>query len=369
MIDEKTFTKEWIDEVSNTYKHGKKRSDPELIEKVTKALHLLESLTLTSLDFIFKGGTSLLLLLNEMHRFSIDIDIIVPKGKDIVNVEAALNQVALNSPIFTRYEEQIRTNSKKLTKSHYKVYYNSVLDGTEKYVLLDILFERNNYREIIEKNINCRFIKYNPPERLVRMPSINCILGDKLSAFAPNTTGIPYKKDKELEIIKQLFDVANLFDLMSDIEMVRDTFEIIAGQELEYRGMRQLTYEDVLSDVFNTARIIGARGKIDNLTYLQLETGIKSIKNYVFSENYIAESAVKSASKAAYLSLLLKHGINDIKRYDKKMDLKSIKINSPDFKYLKPIIKYEPEAYFYWCKCLEIIEEKSNTLTGLGAID
>ncbi|MBU4293571.1 MAG: nucleotidyl transferase AbiEii/AbiGii toxin family protein [Actinobacteria bacterium] len=81
MIEETTFTKDWINQISNEYKKSKKRADPALIEKATKALHLLESLTLTDLQFIFKGGTALLLLLDEMHRFSIDIDIIIEKIK------------------------------------------------------------------------------------------------------------------------------------------------------------------------------------------------------------------------------------------------------------------------------------------------
>lgn len=41
------------------------------------ALYLLERLKLTGLDFIFKGGTSLVLLLENPSRFSVDIDIIV----------------------------------------------------------------------------------------------------------------------------------------------------------------------------------------------------------------------------------------------------------------------------------------------------
>ena len=40
----------------------------------------------------------------------------------------------------------------------------------------------------------------------VNLPDKNCILGDKLTAFAPHTTGIPTGEDKELEIKKQLFD-------------------------------------------------------------------------------------------------------------------------------------------------------------------
>ncbi|MBK7097825.1 MAG: hypothetical protein IPH58_05105 [Sphingobacteriales bacterium] len=46
-------------------------------------------------------------------------------------------------------------------------------------------------------------------------------MGDKLTAFAPNTTGIPYfKKDDSMsmEIIKQLYDIGNLFDAVTDIE-------------------------------------------------------------------------------------------------------------------------------------------------------
>lgn len=48
--------------------------------------------------------------------------------------------------------------------------------------------------------------------KIVTMPSVDCILGDKLTAFAPHTTGIPYNIDKELEIIKQMYDISCLFD-------------------------------------------------------------------------------------------------------------------------------------------------------------
>ena len=83
------------------------------------------------------------------------------------------------------------------------------------------------------------------------VPSINCILGDKLTAYAPNTTGIPYGVGKDLEIIKQLFDVSKLFDLYDNINIVRDTFKIIAEKELAYRGLESLSIDDVLDDIFN----------------------------------------------------------------------------------------------------------------------
>ena len=359
MIHKNTFTKEWIEKKSTDYKRGRRKADPTLIEKVTKALHLLENLAQSELEFIFKGGTSLLLLLNEMHRFSIDIDIIIEEEKNEVNMEKILSLIVEKNEIFTHFEENIRSGNHEVPKAHYKLFYISSLDGAESYILLDILFEKSYYVDIIKENIECKFIEYMEPEIYVNMPSADSILGDKLTAYAPNTTGIPYGKDKELEIIKQLFDVANLFDIMENIETVSQTFKLMAQQELIYRGLdKECTYTDVLDDVFETSRIISERGRIEKDIFGYLQTGVNRIKDYIFSKNYILESAVNSASKAAYLSLLIKYDLTDVERYDKKIDLKQLIIKNPNFKKFKSIMKFDPEAYFYWYKSIEILSEE-----------
>ena len=73
MIKESTYHPEWIFEFKQ--KLGRKY-DPKLIEKVIYALILLEQLKINGLEFIFKGGTALLLATKKPKRFSIDIDII-----------------------------------------------------------------------------------------------------------------------------------------------------------------------------------------------------------------------------------------------------------------------------------------------------
>lgn len=359
MIHKNTFTKEWIQKKSADYRRGRRNADPTLIEKVINALHLLEGLAQTDLEFIFKGGTSLLLLLNEMHRFSIDIDIIIEEEKEAVDMVKILSLVVEESEVFTYFEEDIRRGNHEIPKAHYKVFYISSLDGTESYILLDILFEKSHYVDVIQKNIDCQFIEYNEPEIYVNMPSADCILGDKLTAYAPNTTGIPYGKGKELEIIKQLFDVANLFDIMENVETVSETFKMMAQQELLYRGKdKEFTYEDVLDDIFETSRIISERGRIEKGIFGYLQTGVNRIRAYIFSKNYILESAVNSASKAAYLSLLIKHDLTDFERYDKKIDLQRLVITNTEFKTFKSIVKFDPEAYFYWYKSIEIISKQ-----------
>ncbi len=359
MIHETTHTKAWILKKSNEFVRGKKKADPTLIEKVTKALHLLEELAKTDLKFIFKGGTSLLLLLNKMHRFSIDLDIIVEVKKQDLDLEAVLFKIVEGSDIFTHFEEDVRQGINEVPKAHYKVFYTSTLDGAENYILLDILYEKSPYVKVIEKNIDCSFIKYTDPAVQVTMPSVDCILGDKLTAYAPNTTGIPYGKNKEMEIIKQLFDVGNLFDEMKDVEAVSNTFRQMAQQELVYRERdHELTYENVLDDIFETSRILSERGRIEKAIFSQLQTGVNRIKDYIFSKNYIVESAVNSASKAAYLSLLLKYEITNIKRFDPKKNLRETVIEYPGYRQFKTIMKFDPEAYFYWYECIELLSLK-----------
>lgn len=73
MIDKRSFKKEHIDEIKELYP----TLDQALIERCIFALGLLEALIHVGLPFVFKGGTSLMLLLKNPYRLSTDIDIIV----------------------------------------------------------------------------------------------------------------------------------------------------------------------------------------------------------------------------------------------------------------------------------------------------
>lgn len=163
------------------------------------------------------------------------------------------------------------------------------------------------------------------------MPGIYCILGDILTEFTPNTTGI---------------------------------LKLMAQQELKYRKLdKELTYYDVLDDIFLTSRIVGERGGIHRTVFELLQTGVRTIRDYIFSKNFIVETAVNSASKAAYLSLLIKHNISEVERFDKDINLNLLEIRVPEYKKFKSIKKFDPEAYFYWYKCIEIIEQEVSGAT------
>ena len=139
MIKAESYTEEWITKIAKQYK-----SDPILVEKVVYALALLENLAKSELDFIFKGGTALMLLLKEPKRFSIDIDIIVPKKpKDLQQIFDKL----IESSVFTKVQVDERKSKSSIDKAHYKFFYDAKTKslGSEQYILLDILYEKSHY--------------------------------------------------------------------------------------------------------------------------------------------------------------------------------------------------------------------------------
>ena len=99
MIKDQCFTEEWLDQFKKQRDH--KRIDNIILGKMVYALHLLERLKSNGFDFVFKGGTSLLLLLEEGNRFSIDIDVISKTNRE--ELEEILKKV-IDSSHFTEWK-------------------------------------------------------------------------------------------------------------------------------------------------------------------------------------------------------------------------------------------------------------------------
>ena len=183
MINQKAITVDWLSEVSKKHQN----IDKILTEKTVRALLLLEGLAKQNLDFVFKGGTALMLHFNSTKRLSLDIDIILPQETE--NFETILENVA-ESQGFLRKELQLRTTLSKINKEHYKFFFTPLhkTNKKEEYVLLDVLYEKVYYKQLISIPIESAFIPMINNPLSVKVPSLNDILGDKLTAFAPNTT-------------------------------------------------------------------------------------------------------------------------------------------------------------------------------------
>lgn len=207
MIDKRIYEHDYIRELQQKY-----RSDPSLIERALYAFGLLEAIQKVGMPFCFKGGTSLMLILDNPVRLSTDIDILVKPG---TNIDSYIENAGQIFP-FLNKKEDFREGKNGIIKRHFKFTYFSPLRKSEFYILLDVVFSHLPYAKTIRKEIRNELLLTEGENLTVEIPAADCILGDKLTAFAPHTTGVLLGIGKELEIAKQLFDTATLYDYLTD---------------------------------------------------------------------------------------------------------------------------------------------------------
>lgn len=353
MIHPDSRTIAWIEQVAQE-NHAREKV---LIEKAIRAFSLLEALVRSGCPLLFKGGTSLMLHLNSAKRLSIDVDIICPPGTPIEDYlekyskEYGFGEVKLVERI------SITDVPKKHAKFFYQVAYPSGVSQDK--ILLDVLFEENHYNKVVSLPIEGRFIKTMGDPVKVNLPSYEDLLGDKLTAFAPHTTGIPFfkgEKNCSMEISKQLYDISSLFDLTNDLSITADTFRKFASIELQYRKMESSDIQPVLDDIFQTALCISLRGQNNPNEFKLLQDGISRVRGFIHSELYNIDSAIINAAKAAYLSKLIEKGINDVEHYDisKNVDLANASVKASIPTKLNKLKKTNPEAFYYWMKTSEL---------------
>jgi hypothetical protein len=356
LINSKCFSREWIISKSKEFS-----GDPILIEKTIRAFALLGCINQFEENFIFKGGTSLLLHLPKIKRLSIDIDIIY--GDNIEIFISKLSNIPKSSN-FIRFDENVRGHRGLPNRKHFKFYYNSVISGKEESILLDIVLEDPNYIPFVEtKPIKTDLFEVNS-ELLVKLPSIEGLLGDKLTAFAPGTTGVPFvTKNGNLmvmQVIKHLYDLGELFDISSEFKNIQIAYDATFEKESEYRGAiftKEQALQDTIATCLNLLQIRIKGFKRNQITD-HLDEGIKRISSHLLDDNFNVDSKAKiTASKVLYIASSIKNGnaINfntDKYSEDKFSILEEITLPKPyeRLNRLKPIL---PEAFYYIWKAVE----------------
>ncbi|MDO4809181.1 MAG: nucleotidyl transferase AbiEii/AbiGii toxin family protein [Eubacteriales bacterium] len=327
-------------------------ADPSILERTVYAFGLLEAIRSVNMLFVFKGGTSLLVLLNEPRRLSTDIDIIVDRGTD---VDGYIEKAGRIFP-FVSVEEHKRKGANDIEKRHFRFHFLSPRTGKEINVLLDVVFEDNPYLKVTERSIRSDLLLNEGEDLKVNLPDINCILGDKLTAFAPHTTGIPFGADKELEIIKQLFDCWTLLQEMDDYNTVAAVYDKVSRIELGYRGLES-TPADCLKDTIDSCICIMGRGGIRSEEYTYFSSGISAIQGHIFAGRINGENAGVYASEVMYLAANLLTGQEEYERITNPDDYRNVQLKLKGIKKISSIRNTNPLAYAYMVKALQLLNE------------
>ena len=275
MIRSHCFQRAWIDSKRTELAVA----DAVLLEKCIHALQLLGLLAGSPLEFVFKGGTSMLMLLERLRRLSIDIDIATeaPEATDL----AFLQNLTRDTP-FTRVEPDDRGDNRLPRRSHFKFYYPSVYSQRDDYVMLDVLQEGNLYPAVQRKTIRTAFIE-TERDIEVTTPTVDTLLADKLTAFAPNTVGVRLTPDSNMQVIKQVVDVGELFTQAADLPQIRQTYAAICAAEIGYRD-GGLTQAAALDDTVESARLISElllRGASRDPKCQLFHTGLSKMANHL----------------------------------------------------------------------------------------
>ena len=347
MISKKCFTEEWILEVK-----GNERSDQSIIEKQIYALHLLEELNIEFSYFIFKGGTALSLISDTFPRFSVDIDILVePRRKEFFTIKN-LDKIISHSE-FKSVEENYRQPKHNIDKQHFEFYYDGVY-GENLYILLDVVYAKSNYSDISLLEVKNRLIDIEGIISKVQVPSIHDLLSDKLCAFAPSTIGKKLGDGRDVEVIKQMYDVAYLFDHYPLNPTFHSIYKAIASQEIENRNLI-ITYKETAVDTILTSLNIITEGKIEKKQYPLLRSAIRRFGSFVRDYSFNVEKAKLCAINNLYAALLvLTEGsikFDDIVKQDKDY--------SPEYRIFIPTKRWlrltNPDKYDLFDNCLKVM--------------
>ncbi len=228
-----------------------------LAEEAVHCLELVAELVEAGLQFQFKGGNSLLLILPEPKRFSIDVDIATGASRE--QIEETLDAIVKRFRVFKRWEKRQHKTKPWLPIASYYLYFDSAIKGgTETSIMLDAQLRRTPYKTE-KKKIVCG--KLYESATLVELPFPSSIIGDKLLTLGPNTLGIPVGKGKEAQRLKHVFDVSRLLAAGPPLSEIRESFHVCLHheneiQERERSAVKAFTAAEVINDTIAFCRSV-----------------------------------------------------------------------------------------------------------------
>jgi hypothetical protein len=248
--DSQFFTREHIE------KH-RFNAPATLAEEAVHCLELVAELVEAGLSFQFKGGNSLLLILPEPKRFSIDVDIATDASRE--QIEHCLDAIVQQFQVFKRWEKRQHKTKPWLPIASYYLYFGSVInEGTETSIMLDAQLRRSPYKTG-KKKIECG--KLYKSATLVELPLPSSIIGDKLLTLGPNTLGIPVGKGKEAQRLKHVFDVSRLLAVQPLLSEIRESFTACLRHENEIQDpgrstVKAFTADEIINDTVTFCRSV-----------------------------------------------------------------------------------------------------------------
>jgi hypothetical protein len=245
------------------------------LEKAIFSLEYLGQLKRAGLDFVFKGGSAVqVVLADKWSRLSVDVDIC----SDVSEKE--LHDILDN--VYSTFDKQafaFKARSRVIEGAvpfYFYIFEAPSITSVGEYrsCLLDVMGAKPNYATM---QVALRTPFYESSESIT-VPTVGALLGDKLSTIGPNTIGRNLvDSGNGVEYAKHFYDIAHLA-MMEGSFGFRDCclafFEAIKLQS-KIRG-KDFLVEECCEDLFFTCKVASLSGSvgeqaINRLSSLQQE--------------------------------------------------------------------------------------------------
>ncbi len=291
VADKSRFSKEHIE-------RHRLNASPELAEQAVHCLELVAELSEGGLSYQFKGGNSLLLILSEPKRFSIDVDVASDRSRE--EIEKVLDAIVPKYGVFTRWERRQHKTKPWLPLSSYYLYYNSVVtDAPDTNIMLDVQMRRSAYKTEF-KPVRCGELYVSAAK--VELPLPSSIISDKLLTLGPATLGIPIGRGKEAQRLKHVYDVSRLSATLPCVNEMRESFRSCLKQENELQETNH-SVEDIVKDtlkfLWTTARLDKQPSSSEDPALSENINGLTPFAAHLFERGYNWQNLRRDMARAA----------------------------------------------------------------------
>ena len=157
-----------------------------------------------------------------------------------------------------------------------------------------------------------------------------------------------------MQIVKQLFDVGELFNQAEDLITVRRVYQKVFDLENIYRG-GGMTASDSLHDTLDACLSLSLhrlKGVNDSSDALMLEDGARKLTSHLVNHRFNLDAAKLAAAKTALVSKLIKNedagtSLEVFRTVPSPEELRKLKIDG-EWERLNRLMSVNPEAFWYW---------------------
>jgi predicted nucleotidyltransferase component of viral defense system len=281
----------------------------ELYLRALNSFEFLAQLRDCGLDPLFKGGSAAQLLFPApLQRLSIDLDFATGATCDeIETVLDAVNHKYGNG----KNRHELRGKDLPPYLRLYNVYFSSVVDQKETKVALDFLLHEPHYKT---KQVRIKTFFYECALR-VRVPTIEALLGDKMTVIADGTIGKNMEEHAQ-SYAKQLYDLHTILAEGNGIQTndAFNAFQDVFAFEKVARNRTGMVLQDAVeskNQICQIGAMVGHRPAMCvNPAVLRristLKSGIDGLAQYTSSQLKLTYSKVSTlGGKLAFLCTLL----------------------------------------------------------------